>query len=251
MDEGNIAKVSFSRKATGSVFLDVCAAPSAASWPSSSEPEPEPAIGDLPVPDFHPLLSLYPFDPPKAPAGPAARTTKPPVEPQIETAREAAPGIRARSMVDAASVDLPVLESPSEAGEPMIFPSKPVMPAFRKRVRGPSRRRRGGAKDFKRSPDFGKMWSRHGMLLSILLIILGATSYQIARTFRHFMKLEVSTLTLTPAVLLVMIMASLAGLWGVSGRRYESVALAIIAMGGIFAFLGLICKVVMIAHGRA
>jgi len=211
MEEGNIGKVSFSRKATRSVFLDVCAAPGASPWTSGAEP------------DFHPLLAMYPFDPPAAPAAPAARTT-----------------------------DTPDIESRTEGGEPaepLVFPLKPVMPVFRERTHEPSQHLRGVFKDFIRIPDCGKMWARHGMLLSTLLIILGISSYQVARVYRHFMKLEVSTLTLTPAVLLVMIIASLAGLWGVNGRRYESVALAIIAMGGIFAFLGLICKVVMIAQG--
>lgn len=252
MKEVSAAKVRFRRKAPGSVSLDVGPASRVASGPLREEPErgagdpPEP---DPPEPDLHPLLSMYQFDP----AGPAARTTEPPVEPQIETAREAAPVLRARSMVDATSTDLPKLpdlESPNEAGEPMAFPSKPVMPDFGKRARGPNLPRREGARDFKRSPDYGKMWARHSMLLPILLITLGISSYQTARVYRHFMKLEVPTLTLTPAVLMVMILASLAVLWGMSGRHYESVALAIIAMGGIFAFLGLICKVLMIVNGR-
>ena len=197
MKEGNAAKVRFRRKSPGSVSLDVGSAPRVASRPLRAEPER--GAGDRPEPDRHPRLSMDPFDP----AGPAARTTEPPVERRIETAR------------------------------------------------GPGQRRREGARNLKRSPDYGKMWARHCMLLPILLITLGLSSYQTARVYRHFMKLDVSTLTLTPAMLLAMILASLAVLWGVSGRRYESVALAIIAMGGIFAFLGLICKVVMILHGRA
>ena len=253
MEEGIASKVRFSRKSAGSVLLDIGAAPGAASWPSRAETEPEREAARPPEPDLHPLLSMYPFDPPKAPAGPVARTTEPPVEPPLETAREAAPVFRAWSTVDAVFTDLPDppdLKPTAEAAEPLVFPLKPVMPVFQERAPGPRPRSRWDAWRFRRSPDFGKMWARHGMLLSILLITLGISSYQTARVYRHFVKLDVSALSLTPAVLLVMILASLAVLWGMSGRRYESVALAIIATGGIFAFLGLFCKVVMIVHGR-
>jgi hypothetical protein len=97
----------------------------------------------------------------------------------------------------------------------------------------------------------GTMWLRHGLLLSFLLAILGATSYQVARVYRHFMMIEVSALALTPAMLLVTIIASLFGLWGVSSRSDESVALAIIGMCGVFGFLGVLCNVVMILCGPA
>lgn len=193
---------------------------------------------------MHPLLLLYPFD--SSPeSGEAAIQAPARHRAKVSEMAESFPGDESEVL----SANIENAFKTEDVGAPL----QSVTPV----VKGPRIASRSSRKKMRhrmRLPGVSELeglWARHGMLLSALIICHAAASYQLAAAYRHFMKLGVSAGSLMPAMFLGLMFASFAVIRLMDGRRFESVAISIIAMTGTSALLGLICKVLLIVREGA
>lgn len=233
----------FARRPSGAVRLNIGLGPAQA--PGAEDAPPSLAHDDSPGADaMHPLLLLYPFDSSPESGEPAIQAPAP-----------------HRDTVPEMTSSFPDGESEvfnTELDDEVITNHAPASPvAAISNVKGARIAKRSRHKKMRhrmRLPGVSELeglWVRHGMLLSALIICHAAASYQLAATYRHFMKLGVSAGSLMPAMFLGLMFASFAVIRLMDGRRFESVAISIIAMTGASALLGLVCKVLLIVREGA
>jgi hypothetical protein len=231
-------RIVFARRASGSVYIDIgnSERPAVPEKPEKPRTFPDAAAAE----EIHPLLLLYPFDAPARKPQPAVDSIPAPIV-----------GL---PMLEDRFSDLPDIDMPLNLDVPeTVLQETPVgldrQPSGkRKRCERRTKPWQVGIWRKYRSSDWEEIWSRHGMLLSLLMICHLASSLQMSRLYRFMMDLETSTLALLPAMFLGLMFTSFAVIRIMDGRRCESVAVAIIAMTGASAFTGLLCKVVMVLN---
>lgn len=240
--ESATREIVFARRPSGAVRLNIGLGP--AQPPVSPEMPSSGTLEQCPDPDeSHPLLLLYPFDPP-------AEAVRPPVRETPEALEDApcSPDVPADDGSEVFHRDLDDVVIEDAAGQDPQA-SLPTVKVARRGRRQSRRKKAARRMRLPRVSELEGLWARHGMLLAALIACHAAASYQLAAVYRHFMKLGVSEGSLMPAMFLGLMFASFAIIRLMDGRRSESVAVCILAMTAGSAFAGLLCKVVLIVRG--
>lgn len=186
--------------------------------------------------EVHPLLLLYPFDPPS-----------------VEPAAEAGRGISydAEVALDQEPFELPedisiegVGRLSGERSGTSTLQPLPTAPRAT-RSRGKSHR----SDEASSAGGILGFWQRYGVPLGFTLICNVGASYQVAGLYRLLLGVRTSTLALLPATALLLLLPVLSVIYLVRSSNHEILALSMIAVGGALALVGLVCKVLVIAAG--
>lgn len=254
MDDSNSGSVWLGARPTGHVRLNVTRAARTPSAQTNAEAGTANSAGRQRARksvsrensgDVHPLLLLYPFDPP-------------PGIPENEEALEAANG-RTSWMPEPGrqSTTAPVLDDlgcfpgePATPDGPSIHPPTPALVFSTAAPRTDTCGRQQPVPIRRRPPrergGLYQLWGRYGFLFTIVLLCDGASSYQVAKAYRQAMELTTSALTLTPAVFLLLLLPALLAVFLLRDQRHEVVAISMLVAGGLYGLLGIGCKVAML-----
>lgn len=254
MDDSNSGSVWLGTRPTGHIQLNVTRATRRPSAQTNTEAGTANSAGRQRAcesashddsSDVHPLLMLYPFNPPpvnsenkEAVKATNMRTSWIPEAEQPSTISPALDDLGCFPG-EPAIPDGPSSHPPTPALR--FSTAEPVTHTYRRRQPNPARRRpprkRGG---------LSQLWGRYGFLFSLVLLCDGLCSYQAAHAYRQTMELKTSALTLTPAVFLLLLLPSLLTVYLLRDQRHEVVAIFMLVAGGLYGLLGIGCKVAML-----
>lgn len=194
--------------------------------------------------DVHPLLLLYPFDPPAQAALKVVDEDHSPPPSGQETGF---------------SGDFP--EDPSTQESDWVVEgelSDPEMDAHRSSETGASvrgrqrRRRRHAARGTRRdSGEFGELWARYGLLFSLILIANAASSYQLAKLYRNAAQVQTAEWAMSPAVFLVVLIPIVGIVHLLKDQSDEIFAVSMVWLLACITLVGLGCKVLSILLAQA
>lgn len=201
-----------------------------------------------PEKECHPLLLKYPFDPQGAPEGstvprdPHDPTTEPAVLPAQRMGPAATQFLEPDDLGPIDSSDLP--EETANA---------PYQPGLRRNTGNPhglpARRRRSIHRPYRQRHGLMHLLARHGLLLTFVSACHLFSAYQLARVYQHVARTAGGALTLTPAIFLLECHLTFFFLLIVRKKRPETIAIALLILGGLSIASGLASSVMFAIWG--
>ena len=196
----------------------------------------------------HPLLQLYPFEFPTQDEKPDTQMHSSPHAEAIPNAPQShlSDDLRGfpEDLGDFSDEELAELES--EASQTALLADLSLLasnPARRRRRSAPAPRR-------KRPPVLREFLERFGMVLAFILVCHALSSYQLARLMLQLLEIPAPLWALGPGLFLFLLLATLALSLPLKEQRHETVAIAMLAVGVVSAFMGFGCKVLLIFMGH-
>lgn len=194
--------------------------------------------------DVHPLLLLYPFDPPAQ------------AVPKVVDVDHSPPTLGVETLFSGDFPnDPPVQESgwvvEGELSDQEIDehkrPETGASGQFRQR-----RRKRHAARGTRRdSGEFGELWARYGLLFSLILIANAASSYQLAKLYRNAAQVQTAEWAMSPAVFLVVLIPIVGIVHLLKDQSDEIFAVSMVWLLACITLVGLGCKVLSILLAQA